>query len=285
MDPERILPVNGVELCVQAIGRPTDPPVLLIGGMSSPMDWWEDGFCERLAEGGRYVVRYDLRDTGRSTTYPPGQPGYTGSDLRDDVIALLDALGIDSAHLVGISMGAAIAQCLAVEHPTRVRTLTLMSTTGAIPGLPDGLPGPAPELAAFFEAAAERPAPDWADRGAVIDMLVDDQRAFMRGGFEEPRVRAITERIVDRSTDIAAMVNHGMLKDGRDVAGAVTDIAVPTLVVHGTADPLFPLPHGEALARAIPGADLLTLAGVGHEAPPPAAWDRVVTALLEHTDR
>ena len=98
-------------------------------------------------------------------------------------------------------------------------------------------------------------------------------------------MRAITERIVDRSTDVAAMVNHGMLEDGRDVAGAVTDIAVPTLVVHGTADPLFPLPHGEALARAIPGADLLALDGVGHEAPPPAAWDRVVTALLEHTDR
>lgn len=283
MDPERILPVNGVELCVQTVGRPTDPPVLLIGGMSSSMDWWEDGFCELLAEGGRYVVRYDLRDTGRSTTYPPGRPGYTGADLRDDVVALLDALEIDSAHLVGISMGAAIAQCLAVEHPARIRTLTLMSTTAAIAGLPDGLPGPAPELAEFFAAAAERPAPDWADREAVVDMLVEDQRAFMRGGFEEPRVRAIAERIVDRSVDIAAMANHGVLDDGREVAGSVADIVVPTLVVHGTADPLFPPAHGEALADALPDARLLTFEGVGHEPPPPADWDGLVAALLRHT--
>lgn len=283
VDPERIIPVNGVDLCVQTAGDPADPALLLIGGMSSSMDWWEDGFCERLADVGRYVVRYDLRDTGRSTTYPPGRPGYTGSDLRDDSIALLDELGIAAAHLVGISMGAAIAQCLAVEHPMCVRTLTLMSTTAALPGLPDGLPGPEPELAAFFAAAAERPEPDWTDRTAVVDMLVEDQRAFMRGGFEEPRVRAIAERIVERSTDVAAMVNHGMLDDGRDVAGSVTDIAAPTLVVHGTADPMFPLPHGEALADAIPHASLLPLIGVGHEPPPPADWDRVVSALREHT--
>ncbi|NYI99744.1 pimeloyl-ACP methyl ester carboxylesterase [Nocardioides thalensis] len=283
MDPERVIPVNGVELCVQAAGDPADPAVLLIGGMSSSMDWWEEGFCERLASGGRYVVRYDLRDTGRSTTYPPGRPGYTGSDLRDDAIALLDALEIGGAHVVGISMGAAIGQCLAIEHPGRVRTLTMMSTTAALPGLPDGLPGPEPELAAFFGAAADRPAPDWTDRRAVVDMLVEDQRAFMRGGFDESRVRAIAQRIVDRSTDVAAMVNHGLLHEGRDVAGSVADIAIPTLVVHGTADPMFPLAHGEALAEVIPCAELLALPGVGHEPPPPADWDRVVASLLQHT--
>lgn len=285
MDPERVIPVNGVELCVQTVGDPADPAVLLIAGMSSSMDWWEDGFCERLAAGGRYVVRYDLRDTGRSTTYPPGRPGYTGSDLRDDAIALLDGLGIAGAHLVGISMGAAIGQCLAIEHPGRVRTLTLMSTTAALPGLPDGLPGPEPELGAFFGAVADRPAPDWTDRDAVVDMLVEDQRAFMRAGFDESRVRAIARRVVARSTDVAAMVNHAQLDDGRDVTGSLADIPVPTLVVHGTADPLFPVAHGEALAAAIPGAALLPLEGVGHEAPPPADWDRVVAAVLPHTSR
>lgn len=283
MSVERTVPVNGVELCVQTFGDAADPAILLIGGMSSPMDWWEDGFCERLAAGRRYVIRYDLRDTGRSTTYPPGEPGYTVADLRDDAVALLDALGRDEAHLVGVSMGAAMAQCIAVEHPGRVRSLTLIDTTAALPGMPDGLPGIEPELAAFFEAAGQRPAPDWTDRAAVVDMLVEDQRAFMRRGFDESRVRAIAQRIVDRSNDIEAMVNHAQLESGREPEESLADIVAPTLVIHGTADPLFPIAHGEALATAIPHAALLPLEGVGHEPPPPADWDVVVPALLRHT--
>jgi pimeloyl-ACP methyl ester carboxylesterase len=283
MSVERIVPANGVELCTQTFGDPGDPAVLLIGGMSSSMDWWEDGFCGRLAAGRRYIVRYDFRDTGRSTTYPPGEPGYTDADLRDDAVALLDALGIDKAHIVGVSMGGAIAQVLAIEHPDRVQTLTLIATSAALAGAPEGLPKMDPELAAYFETAAERPTPDWEDRAAVVEMLVTDQRAFMRGGFDESRVRMIVEKVVDRSVDIAAMGNHGQLGSGRGPDGALADIAVPTLVLHGTADPLFPLAHGEALAEAIPNAALLQLEGVGHELPPPAVWDRVVTAMLRHT--
>lgn len=278
-----MVPVNGVELCMQAFGDPGDPAILLIGGMSSPMEWWEDGFCERLAAGRRYVVRYDSRDTGRSTTYPPGKPGYTGADLRNDAVALLDALGIRKVHLVGISMGAAIAQGIAVDQPGRISSLSLMATTAALRGAPGGLPGIAPELAAYFESAATRPELVWTDRTAVVESLVYDQRAFMRRGFDETRVRAVVERIVDRSTDIAAMVNHGQLEPGPDPDGSLADIIAPTLVLHGTADPLFPLAHGEALAEAIPGAALLRLDGVGHELPPPADWDLVVTALLQHT--
>jgi pimeloyl-ACP methyl ester carboxylesterase len=105
----------------------------------------------------------------------------------------------------------------------------------------------------------------------------------MRRGFDETRVRAVVEQIVDRSTDIAATVNHQLLEPGRDPGGSLADIAAPTLVVHGTADPLFPLAHGEALAKAVPNAALLSLEGVGHELPPPADWDRVVSALLRHT--
>lgn len=283
MDQERTIPVNGVELCTQAFGDPGDPTILLIGGMSSSMDWWEEGFCERLAAGGRHVVRYDLRDTGRSTTYPAGRPGYTGADLRDDVVALLDALGVEAAHLVGISMGGGIAQCLAVEHPGRVASLALLSTTAALPGCPDDLPGIEPELAAFFEASARGPEPDWADRATVVELLVEGQRAFMRSGFDEARVRGLVEQLVDRSTDPAAMANHAAIEPGPDPEGTLADVVAPTLVVHGTADPMFPPAHGEALARAIPGATLLLVEGMGHEAPPPADWDRVAAALLEHT--
>lgn len=284
MSIKRIVPANGVELCVQTFGEPEDPAVLLLGGMSSPMDWWEDGLCERLAAGPRYVVRYDHRDTGGSTTYPPGQPGYTGADLRDDAVALLEALGIHKAHLVGVSMGGAIAQCIAVEAPDRVSSLTLVDTTAALPGAPAGLPDIEPELLAHFEAARERPGLDWADRVAVVERLIEDQRAFMRRGFDETRVRTVVEQIVERSIDIAAMLNHAQLEPGREPSGCLADIVAPTLVVHGTADPLFPLGHGEALAAAIPNAALLTLRGVGHELPPPADWDRFVRALLRHTE-
>ena len=280
---ERLLRVSGAELCVETFGHREDTAILLIGGMSSSMDWWEDGFCERLAAGRRYVVRYDLRDTGRSTTYPPGEPGYTGADLRADAIALLDALGIVRAHLVGISMGGAIGQGVAVEHPERVATLTLIDTSAALAGAPTNLPPMAPELAAFFEAAGKRQAPDWTNRSAVEDMLVEDQRAFMRAGFDEVKLRAVVRRVIERSNDVASMANHALLEPGADPAGSLADIAAPTLVIHGTADPLFPLSHGQALAHAIPNATLLPLDGVGHELPPPSTWDVVVPRLLEHT--
>src|SRR4051794_38632988 len=166
MGEERLVRVNGAELCVQTFGDPGDAAILLIGGMSSSMDWWEDGFCERLTAGQRYVVRYDFRDTGRSTTYPPGEPGYTGAELRTDAVAVLDLLGIAYAHLVGISMGGAIGQGIAVDHPERVATLTLLDTTAALAGAPTDLPPMTAELAAFFEAAGRRQAPDWTDASA-----------------------------------------------------------------------------------------------------------------------
>jgi pimeloyl-ACP methyl ester carboxylesterase len=180
-------------------------------------------------------------------------------------------------------MGGAIAQCIAVEAPDRVSSLTLVDTTAALPGARAGLPDIEPELLAHLEAARAQPELDWADRAAVVERLVEDQRAFMRRGFDETRVRAIVEQIVDRSIDIAAMLNHAQLVPGREPDGCLADIVAPTLVVHGTADPLFPLPHCEALAAAIPNAALLALQGVGHELPPPADWNRFVTALLRHT--
>ena len=130
---ERMIEIDGIRLCTEAFGDPSDPPVLLVMGMGASMLWWEEDFCRALAAGGRFVLRYDHRDTGRSETYEPGRPGYSGADLVADAARVLDGYGIAAAHVVGLSMGGALAQAFALDHPTRVLSLVLMSTS---PGPP-----------------------------------------------------------------------------------------------------------------------------------------------------
>lgn len=281
----RLVPANGVDLCVQTYGRAGEPAILLVAGAVSSMDWWEDEFCELLASGPRFVIRYDLRDTGQSVSYEPGAPGYDGSDLVADAVGLLDALEIPRAHVVGLSMGGGIGQRLALEHDDRVATLTLISTTPVGPRDPDkpALPPMSEELASSFAEPASTP--DWSDREAVIDYMVEDLRPFAGSlPFDEERQRALVERIVDRTVNIASsMTNHWILDSGEPVQGRLGELNVPTLVLHGTEDPLFPYPHAEVLAAEIPGARLLPLEGGGHEMPPRPLWNKVVAAILEHT--
>jgi pimeloyl-ACP methyl ester carboxylesterase len=276
---------NGVKLCVQTFGQAGDPAILLIAGAECSMDWWEDEFCELLAAGPRFVIRYDLRDTGQSVTYLPGAPEYDGSDLTADALGVLDALAIDRAHVVGISMGGGIGQELALEHADRVATLTLISTTSVAPRPPDQpeLPPMSPELAATF--AEPRPDPDWSDREAVVGYIIEGLRPFAGSlPFEEEGQRALVERVVDRTINIASsMKNHWLLEDGEPVRRPLSEVTAPTLVLHGTEDPVFPYEHGEALARGIPGARLVPLEGAGHELPPRPLWNLVVAAILEHT--
>jgi pimeloyl-ACP methyl ester carboxylesterase len=280
----RLVVANGVDLCVQAFGSEGDQAILLIGGAECSMDWWPDEFCERLAAGGRLVVRYDLRDTGQSVTYEPGAPQYTGSDLDDDAVGVLDALGIARAHLVGVSMGGGIAQQLAIDHPERVATLTLIAASplGRDPAK-QPLPPMTDELAASFAEPA--PEPDWSDRAAVVDYIVERLHPFSGSvGFDEEDARALAERVFDRTKNIASSLkNHWLLDDGDPPGGRLADVRIPTLVLHGTDDPLFPPAHGEALAEGIRGARLVLLEGMGHEVPPRPLWDRVVTEILEHT--
>jgi pimeloyl-ACP methyl ester carboxylesterase len=282
MDGQRIIEVNGVDLCVDTAGDAADPAILLIGGMGASMDWWEEEFCQRLAAGGRFVIRYDHRDTGRSVSYPAGAPGYTGADLAADAVGVLDAFGRRSAHLAGISMGGALAQQVALAHPDRVDSLVLISTSPAGPGHAE-LPPMSEDLRAYF--AAKVPLPDWAERSAVIDYLVGYERRLEAAEyFDEARVRALVARIVDRTSDMAASVtNHALAEEGELVRGRLAEIAAPALVIHGTADPLFPYGHAEALAREIPQAELLPLEGVGHQIPPRPCWTAVIAAMLRHT--
>jgi pimeloyl-ACP methyl ester carboxylesterase len=231
------------------------------------------------------VIRYDLRDTGQSSSYDPGAPGYDQMDLVADAAGLLGALTISRAHVAGISMGGGIAQRLALDHADRVASVTLISTSPGGPGGPQNpdLPPMSDELAAFF--ADPPPEPDWADRAAVIEFIVDGQRPFAGScPSDEQGSRALAATIVDRTTNIASsMTNHWILEGGEPVRARLGEIRAPALVVHGTEDPLFPYGHAEALAREIPGARLLPLERVGHEMPPRAVWDQVVAAILDHT--
>jgi pimeloyl-ACP methyl ester carboxylesterase len=280
-----IVQANGIDLCVETFGNRADPAIVLIHGAGNSMLSWEEDFCERLAAGPRFVIRYDMRDAGRSVSYEAGKPGYTLRDLVGDAVGLLDALGLASAHLVGMSMGAAIAQLVALDHPARVASLTLASFTPGDPGddQPD-LPGVAAEVRAVF--ADPPPEPDWSDRDAVIDYLVDVHRPFAARSrpFEEAAMREQSGRVYDRSANIAAnLTNHFVLDGGDHARERLAEITAPTLVIHGSEDPMFPLEHGRALADEIAGAELIALEGTGHEYFPRDTWDVVVPAILRHT--
>jgi pimeloyl-ACP methyl ester carboxylesterase len=270
---ERIIESDGVGICTESFGEPADPPVLLVMGMAGSMLWWDDDFCEALAAGGRFVVRYDHRDTGRSATCPPGRPDYTGDDLVADAARVLDGYGIARAHVVGVSMGGALAQVLALDFPDRVASLVLMGTSPAGPA-PD-LPPPADAYRAFM-AEARGDSSDVAYRVAEVRAL-HGQRPF-----DEARARALVTRDIARARNPASARNHEILEGGKAWRHRLGEIGVPTLVIHGTADPLFPLGHGRALASEIPGARLLVLDGAGHGLEP-ADHATVAEAILAHT--
>jgi pimeloyl-ACP methyl ester carboxylesterase len=272
---ERLVRANGVDLCIETFGDPATPAILLIHGAAASMLWWEGELCERLAANGRYVIRFDNRDTGRSVSYPPGRPDYSMPDMAMDAIGILDLLGIERAHVIGTSMFGGIALILGVDHADRVASLTfLSSSTGA-----DDLP----QSTVTFTAED----PDPADRAAVVDYIVAFTRAYAGRSpyFDEGATRALVERDVARTHNMAsALTNHYAIDFDGPASGGFADIAVPTLVVHGELDPVFPLPHAEALRDAVRGAELVVLPKTGHELPRPV-WDVFVDALVRHTAR
>jgi pimeloyl-ACP methyl ester carboxylesterase len=276
---ERMIEANGVQLCTEPFGDPGDPPVLLMMGVGASMLWWEEGFCRLLADGGRFVIRYDHRDTGRSVTYEPGQPRYTGADLVADAVGVLDAYEIAAAHVVGVSAGGAFAQLLALGFPDRVLSLVLISTSPATAG-ERRLPSATERLSNFLASTEV----DWSDHESVIEYLVAYEH-MLAGGvrpFDDAAWRELVRRDVERARDIAASENHSVIPEGDVPSEPSSAIAVPTLVIHGTADPMFPLAHGRALAEEIPGARLLTIDGAGHGVDR-ADWEPIAHAILAHT--
>jgi pimeloyl-ACP methyl ester carboxylesterase len=277
--------INGATLCIDTFGDPGDPAVLLVMGAGGSMDRWEEPFCERFAAAGRYVVRYDNRDTGGSTTYPPGKPVYSSDDLVADALGILDHLGVERAHFVGFSMGGGFVQRIVVDHPERVLSVTLMSTSPAGPGGPEtpDLPPMSDELRAVFSSNEPPAEPDWSDRQAAIAFLLEGERPYAGSrGLDETAMRELLGRVYDRSGSLPSANNHFMLEGTAVARARLAGITVPALVIHGADDPLFPPAHGEALAREIPGAKLLMIDGLGHECPP-SAWDEVLPSLIAVT--
>ncbi|MEQ3553001.1 alpha/beta fold hydrolase [Pseudonocardia nematodicida] len=280
---EALIPVGDVELCVDTVGSPTDPALLLIG---TTVATWDDEFVERLS--GRFVIRYDLRDAGRSTTGDPGSPGYTLRDLVTDAVGVLDGLGVARAHVVGLATGGFLAQLLVLDHPSRVASLVLIGTRPVAPGpVDDDLPEHSPAVMTHFGSA---PPVDWTDRTSILDASVATARVLSGSPeFDAAEARAHAARILDRSCPHPASARNGLMSmmfSTLDCAprwrDRLPEITAPTLVVHGAADPFFPVGNAEALAEEIPGAALRVLDGVGAELPR-RAHAEVATAVLAQT--
>ncbi|MFD1982550.1 alpha/beta fold hydrolase [Mesorhizobium newzealandense] len=268
------------QIISEAFGDRANPPLLMIMGAMASMLWWPEALCRKLADAGLFVIRYDNRDTGRSTKYPPGEPPYTFDDLADDAMHVLDDHGVGKAHVVGMSMGGMIAQLVTLKHRSRVASLTVISSspvgidTSHLPQTSD----------AYIKHSAEGAKVDWSDRGKVVDFVVKDAQAIagIAHPFDEARMRAFVEQDYDRSGGLLSATNHFMLRGGDAWKGRLREMTAPLLVIHGTADPIFPVEHGEALAEAVAGAKILRIAGGGHELHPDD-WTMISSAIVDHT--
>lgn len=268
---------NGdVRLVLQSFGDPSDPPVLLVMGATASMLGWPDGFCEALAAEGLRVIRFDHRDTGGSTTIPPGEAGYTVEDIANDIVAVIEAYGLEAANLVGMSLGGLLSQIVAVDHPERVSSLTLIASE------PLGWDGePLPHISpAFMEHFGTVADLDWTDADAVTAFLVEIDKLSSGSGapFDTNRSADRARQVQARSECLASMFNHATVESERDWTGRFREISQPVLVVHGSEDPVLPLPNGQTLRDGIEGAELLLLEGVGHELPE-RAWEPISDAI------
>jgi pimeloyl-ACP methyl ester carboxylesterase len=286
---------NGISIEYETFGDPAKPALALIMGLGAQMIFWQEDFCRQLMERGFHVVRFDNRDCGLSRHFqelgipdvgaamaaslsgePVPAPPYTLRDMAADVIGLLDALGIERAHVVGASMGGMIAQTVAIEHPARVRSMTsIMSTTGnreVPPATPEAM------------TALLTPSPS--ERAEFIDHMVKTFRIVGSPGFEfdETSFRDRIGRAFDRSYDPSGVARQlvAVLADG-DRKQRLRSVQVPTLVIHGKNDPLVPVEGGVDTADAVPGARLLVIEGMGHDLPR-GAWPQIIDAIASVAD-
>src|SRR5262245_54305624 len=283
--------IGDVELCYETFGDPSDPAMLLIMGLGTQMLGWDNEFCEQLAARGFFVVRYDNRDIGRSTIFDSspvptiGQivrrdkraASYTLAEMAADGVGLLDHLGVERAHVVGASMGGMIAQTIAARRPERVLSLvSIMANTGS-------RWSGQPALRTFPKFLR----PLSSDRQTYIDQAADLFAWIGSPGFErdEPRLRELLGRMYDRGHNIGSSARQlAAIVASGDRTPELRHITAPTLVIHGRGDRLVAPSGGRATARAIPGARLLMIDGMGHDLPR-GAWPQILDAIVENTGR
>ncbi len=288
---ERFAPANGIELCYQEMGDPDGEPLLLVMGLATQMIAWSDEFCALLAERGFRVVRFDNRDIGRSSRIEAkGAPNLLGMavgyranapyflrDMAADTVGLMDHLGIESAHLVGASMGGMIVQSTAIDHPDRVSSLTsIMSTTGS-------RRVGHPSYKTFGLLLGKPPR----EREAAIERVIKTFKLIGSPGypFEEERVREIAGRSFDRGHSQAGIARqlHAITASGDRTPG-LRRLNLPALVIHGKNDVLVNPSGGRATAKAIPGARLKLVEGMGHDLPR-ALWPDFVEEIAANAAR
>lgn len=290
--PPQIARANGIELCYEIFGEPSAEPMLLIMGLGAQMIHWDDDFCAQLAARGFRVIRFDNRDIGKSSQLPGGkrltplellklrflkipiQAPYKLRDMAEDTIGLMDVLGIQSAHLVGASMGGMIAQEIAIAFPERVRSLTSIMSTSGNPKVP----GPTREAMAILMA------PPTSTREEFLERFAKTWKVLRVGRFpeDEARDRARAERTFERGLNPAGAGRHlrAILASGSRKQ-RLGSVKAPTLVIHGTVDPLVHPIGGRDTAASISGAKLLMIEGMGHALPIPM-WPQIIDAIDRH---
>lgn len=270
---EKIIRFNDVHICTESFGDINNPTILLIMGATTSMIWWEEEFCKRLSDQGFHVIRYDNRDVGKSITYEYGHPEYTFEDLADDAIQVLDAYKVDKAHIVGMSMGGIITQIVALKHPSRVLTISLVMTSNFDPSLPK-------KDSKVTEALGELKIKNWQDKDEVIECFIKKSKVLVgsKNIFDEEKIRRLNEEEFNRASNLQSIDNHGFIRGWGLYLSRTSEINVPTLVIHGTEDPIIPYEHGVYLSEVIPNAVLVTLEGAGHELHY-NDWDKIINAI------
>ncbi|WP_436494724.1 alpha/beta fold hydrolase [Actinokineospora sp. HUAS TT18] len=273
----RFITADGVELWAEDFGDPARPTLLLVMGANAGGLTWPDEFLALLAET-HHVIRYDHRDTGRSTHAYAEKP-YAITKLATDAVAVLDGFGVDRAHVVGMSLGGILGQLLLLDHPDRLHTMTLLCTVGLFTADAPEWVGPPPELAALWQ---EMGAPR--DRDAEVDWRVRHWKV-LNGGvlpFDETEFRRMEERVIEHAGTHTEFPAHAHADTSGLARGdELANVRTPTLVVQGPLDPVNPPPHGEHLAKLIPGAELVEIPGMGH-ALPSAVHKPLAEAILRH---
>lgn len=263
---EKSVQFNDVRIMTESFGDPKNPCLLLIMGSASSLLWWDETLCQMFVEKGFFVIRYDNRDTGLSTSYPVGEPAYDFETMSDDAIQILDAYQIDKAVLLGMSMGAMLGQMIVHRHPERVKALVLYAGMYFGEGA-DALPVFSDEVKAFFDHYG-----DYQPEGyrAQVDYAFKQWQVTHQSErtYDLNEIYAMIEIDVKRAVNYNAKLNHAFAKVSTDILSKPDTIQVPTLIIHGTVDPVIPIIHGEYLAKAIPDARFVKLEGAGHELHP-----------------